>query len=320
VDALPLTYIENWDQRALTRYQVLKRLASESTGTVYLCNDTVKQCHVRVKVMKPPEDKPTTPGIVKASPKEGVSLRSILRSGQPMPPERVARIGAALCRALAGAHAIGVAHPRLRPESVIVRAGDEVSVADFVNRKLEPIPLGALAPELRKGRQATLKSDIYAVGAILYECLTTRLPSEIPVPPSAWGNCPSALDAVIMRALDGDPEERYASISALEGALSGDFVSAEEDTRTSMFVGVPDDDTKENTINEQQTMILQVTQIMTLPIRRFPRFMLCATLFALLLEGTIAPACSGWSREAVRVAETVEVKFQFHPGWPSAHP
>jgi len=116
-----------------------------------------------------------------------------------------------------------------------------------------------LSPEQVRGEEATPATDVYALGVVLYQFLTGRLPyegstlaelavrqqNERPLPPSTYNDeVPEALGAVVLRALEGDPARRYASASELAGGLQlglqGEDVTLpfdDDDTPTRMLGG-----------------------------------------------------------------------------------
>jgi serine/threonine protein kinase len=185
----------------------------------------------------------------------GGNLWGRLHDG-PLPPEEAARLVAKMARALAAAHAAGVVHRDVKPGNVLFTPDGEPKLTDFgLARLLEEEPqekerltapglmMGTpryMPPEQIEGRAVTA-SDIYALGAVLYECLTgsppfsggsmldllTRAMTERPAPPShVRPGVPAALDPICLRCLEKDPASRYppaaAVAEALESFLRGD--------------------------------------------------------------------------------------------------
>ena len=186
---------------------------------------------------------------------DGVELAAVIDREGALPVPRVLAIGTQICRALAAAHNAGIVHRDLKPENVllVVREGttDFVKVLDFgiaksaeleetrKERLTHPgMAMGTpeyMAPEQAAGKPADSRSDVYAVGAILYEMLTGRPPYEgenfmailtkkatlDPVAPRAVRpDLPQAVEDVVMRALARDPAVRPQSMEALEYELT----------------------------------------------------------------------------------------------------
>ncbi len=134
-----------------------------------------------------------------------------------------------VCKALSYAQA-QTFHGALRPSVVFISRAGHVKVGDFgvataIVQRFGAQALGAgeqasLAPEVKGGRPATSRSDIFGLGAILYQLLTGRSPAEGFVPPSqAHPDATPAIDAVLMRCLAVDPAARFASPDELRTAL-----------------------------------------------------------------------------------------------------
>jgi len=171
---------------------------------------------------------------------EGKSLQDLLASARP---DR----GAALelleksARAVAAAHARGIVHRDLKPGNILIAPTGEPKVADFGLAHLPDASraltrTGALlgtplymAPEQVEGKEATARTDVYALGAILYELLAGRPPhaadrvpelyrrilGDDPVPPRRLRpDLPADLETVVMKALERDPARRYADAGA----------------------------------------------------------------------------------------------------------
>jgi len=168
---------------------------------------------------------------------EGRLLRSILDEGR-IPQDRALRIAVAVLHALAYIHENGVVHRDLKPENIMVDADDNVKLIDFgiagdaSARRLTYANLTAalgtpnyISPEQVKGKRGDARSDIFAMGVILYEMLTGKLPFtgsnpmqvindrllNHPVPPSvAEPSISPQLQEVIYRALERNPMNRCA--------------------------------------------------------------------------------------------------------------
>ena len=167
---------------------------------------------------------------------EGRLLRDILNESR-IAPDRAVRITLAVLEALEYIHDNGVVHRDLKPENIMVDADDNVKLIDFgiagdaAARRLTYANLTAalgspnyISPEQVKGKRGDGRSDIYAMGVILYEMLTGKLPFtgsspmrvindrllNYPMPPSvADPSVSPQLQEVLYRALERDPRNRY---------------------------------------------------------------------------------------------------------------
>jgi hypothetical protein len=178
---------------------------------------------------------------------DGETLRERLRHG-PLPVVDAARIAALTADVLAAAHAGGVLHRDVKPDNVMLARDGGVRVLDFgiARAMADDAPLTRtgeilgtpeyMAPEqLLDGPEATdERTDVHALGVLLYELLTARSPfhganlfqalklveSLVPVAPSTLrAEVPKALDAVVGRALQKRREDRYASAAAFAAAV-----------------------------------------------------------------------------------------------------
>ena len=160
--------------------------------------------------------------------------------------ETVLRIGDQICGALEHAHARGVIHRDLKPGNIWLTEDGTAKLGDFglalaLDRSrvtMEGMMIGTVAympPEQALGRQADARSDLYALGCVLYECLTGHPPfagddptaiisqhiNTTPVAPS-WHteHCPPDLEEIILGLLAKNPDDRPASASDVAAALS----------------------------------------------------------------------------------------------------
>jgi serine/threonine protein kinase len=170
---------------------------------------------------------------------EGRLLRQILNEQKKLPPERTVRIALGICDALGYIHSRGIVHRDLKPENIMVDAEDRIKLIDFgiaskagarrlTFAKLSQI-MGTpeyISPEQVKGKRGDARSDIYALGVMLYEMLTGRAPFQgpnpfaimndrmlnSPVPPREIDpEISPQLQEIIYRALERDPKNRYAN-------------------------------------------------------------------------------------------------------------
>ncbi len=141
-----------------------------------------------------------------------------------------------VCRALTAAEA-KTCHGALHPGVVIITDAGRVKVAEFALGKTLVSAKGAgafdehaqasLAPEVKAGEAPTLRSDIFGVGAILYQLLTGRSPADGFVPPSqAHPDASEAIDEVLLKCLAMDPASRYGSPDEVRSALQNLVSSA----------------------------------------------------------------------------------------------
>jgi len=170
---------------------------------------------------------------------EGRLLRQLLVTHGKLPPERAINIATAISEALDYIHSQGVVHRDLKPENIMIDAEDRIKLIDFGiagnqgSRRLTFAKLSQvmgspdyISPEQVKGRRGDGRSDIYALGVILYEMLTGKTPFagpnpfavmndrllNNPIPPREVDPSISPeLQEVIYRALERDPKNRYAT-------------------------------------------------------------------------------------------------------------
>jgi len=167
---------------------------------------------------------------------EGRPLAALLREAGPLRPGAAVAIAIQLCDALACLHAHGVVHRDLKPENVWVTPSGQVKILDFGIALLESArrltwaglshALGTpdfMAPEQIRGKRGDARTDVYALGTMLYEMLTGRLPHEgqgeallrakdtvdAKAPSAHRPELDAALDRIVLRAIERDPRDRY---------------------------------------------------------------------------------------------------------------
>jgi eukaryotic-like serine/threonine-protein kinase len=184
---------------------------------------------------------------------EGETLRARLQSG-PLSVRKAVDCAVQVCRGLAAAHGRGILHRDLKPENVFITRDGQVKILDFglakltkpdrsaidVTHTLDSAPgmvvgtLGYMSPEQVRGSPADTRSDLFAVGAILYEMLTgdrafkgdtpadtltailTKEPPELANPERP---IPAILESIVRHCLEKQPEERFQSAGDVGFAL-----------------------------------------------------------------------------------------------------
>ena len=176
---------------------------------------------------------------------EGQDLRQLLAEKGKLAPEQAARIMLQICRALEAAHAEGVIHRDLKPQNIMLDASGRVYVMDFGIARSVYLPgmtqTGALigtpeymSPEQGRGEKLTERSDIFSLGIIFYELLTGKFPyhSDTPLatlwkrmtekvtPPAVLDpTLPQELSAIVVKALEIEPKNRFASAGEMAQQL-----------------------------------------------------------------------------------------------------
>ena len=173
---------------------------------------------------------------------DGENLATSLRRIGRFPEDKAAEIARQLCAGLAAAHHRGVIHRDLKPANVMLDGAGRVRIMDFglaAVGRIEDVRAGTpayMAPEQLLGREVTQRSDIFALGLVVYELFTGRRAftatsigelvnqheSRSFAPPSEVVSAiDSAIDHIIQRCLDPDPDRRPASPLTVAAALPG---------------------------------------------------------------------------------------------------
>ncbi len=184
----------------------------------------------------------------------GMTLSQLIRSEAPLPPERALGVALQVADALSASHKCGIIHRDLKPDNIILlqrgRERDFVKLLDFGIAKLTGgsaagshrtrtgIVMGTpayMSPEQCEGRDSVdLRTDVYALGIVIYEMLTGRVPfqgdgygeilvqhlTQRPVPPSQFRMLPAHVEVVVLKALEKRPDLRYPTMEEYMRAMS----------------------------------------------------------------------------------------------------
>lgn len=257
------------------RYRVKEKLGEGGMGVVFKAHDILLDRPVAIKALSPhllgdegvkrflreaqSAAKLTHPNIVaiydlvedgnvRLIVMEYVAGR-ILRTLIPLPPVEAAEMASQICLALDYAHAHGVVHRDIKPENIIIAANGIAKVMDFglahsegrsrlTQTGLIVGTVAYMAPEQALSGRVDGRSDLYSLGAVLFETITGKRPFEaddpmsvismhVNVPPLSprfyRPEIPAVLESVILRLLAKDPTERYASADEVGRVLKAAF-------------------------------------------------------------------------------------------------
>ncbi|MBS9338420.1 Stk1 family PASTA domain-containing Ser/Thr kinase [Fructobacillus sp. M2-14] len=177
---------------------------------------------------------------------DGTDLKTYIKEHFPIPYQEVVDIMEQVLDAVSAAHKAGIIHRDLKPQNILINQDGQVKITDFgialAQNKFgtamgnEPVigSIHYLAPEVTRGQVASEKSDIYALGVILYQLLTAQVPyqgdsadrvayqhAEVPMPyvKDFDPDVPQPLENVILRATAKDATDRYFSTEAMADDL-----------------------------------------------------------------------------------------------------
>jgi eukaryotic-like serine/threonine-protein kinase len=247
---------------ALDHHRIDAVVARSGMATLYRATDLKNDRQVALKVPHPEMERFRReeeigqlldhPGVVKTFDGEarsrvymviewvdGKLLRTILNQEKALPIERAVKIAISICDALDYMHKHGIVHRDLKPENVMVNENDDIKLIDFGiamkedARRLTFVNLSAtlgtpdyISPEQVKGQRGDQRSDIYALGIMLYEMLTGRVPfiganplaamnerllMDPPPPRELNAEISPELEEILFRALERDPRHRYST-------------------------------------------------------------------------------------------------------------
>lgn len=177
---------------------------------------------------------------------QGMTLKSFIKDYSPVSVQEAVHIMKQITLAIAHAHARGIVHRDIKPHNILIDESEHVKVTDFgiavavtgsTITYTHSIMGSAhyLSPEQARGNHATVKSDIYALGIVMFELFTGRLPfpgsspvsvalkhlrDPIPFPKDFRPDLPQSLENIMIRALRKNPDDRYASATEMYEDLS----------------------------------------------------------------------------------------------------
>ena len=179
----------------------------------------------------------------------GTDLKTAIQERGAINQRKAAEIGSQVAQALSVAHAGGVIHRDIKPQNIMIQPDGNIKVMDFGIARAGDAGLSQTAtvlgtahyvsPEQAQGKELTGASDIYSLGVVLYEAVTGKLPfdgqdavsvavkqvNEVPAAPSTINpNIDPSLEAIIMKALEKDPERRFKDASEMRHVLN-DFLA-----------------------------------------------------------------------------------------------
>jgi len=175
----------------------------------------------------------------------GPDLKKVIREQGPLDPAVAVDNALQILSALTAAHGAGIVHRDIKPQNVMVGEDGRLRVADFgiarADADQQMTEAGSvigtaqyLSPEQAQGEETTAASDTYAVGIVLYEMLTGRVPfdgdrpvtvamkqiNEPPIPPRVFeSGIPHELDAAVLKSLSKRPEDRFTTADEFSAAL-----------------------------------------------------------------------------------------------------
>ena len=216
---------------------------------------------------------------------EGKTLKHYIVDHAPLPPLETVNIMKQLTSAIAHAHQNQIIHRDIKPQNILMDGIDKVKITDFgiamalsatsftqTNSVLGTVHY--LSPEQARGGTATKQSDIYALGIVLYELLTGKLPfsgesavsialkhlqTDTPSVRAVVPSIPQSLENVVMKATAKDPRNRYQTVEEMEHDLNN-VLSVDRANEAAFAIPYDDDATKAMPIIKEGINYDQMTE------------------------------------------------------------
>lgn len=207
---------------------------------------------------------------------EGHTLREVMRAAKDMTVEETWNIALPIIRGVAAAHRIGLIHRDIKPENVLVSHDGDIKVADFGLARAASNHTGTgmalmgtvsyMSPELVTGEQADERSDVYALGILVFEMLTGSRPytgesavaiavqhtnSRVPAPSTLVSGISAAVDDLVLHMTEPSPEDRPAD--ATEVLILIQHLLENPDTAEQLAGHVPADEADTQAFNDVAT-------------------------------------------------------------------
>ncbi len=229
--------------RTISHYQVVEKIGEGGMGVVYKAEDTLLNRTVAIKFLHATDDMPRLLREARAAASlnhpnvctvhevdpehsflvmEFVEGESLARKigGRPLPVREAVKLAAQICEGLKAAHLKGIVHRDIKSGNVLVTGGGQVKILDFGLAKTQGQAtltregavvgtLGYMSPEQMRCEAIDQRTDIWALGAVLHEMLTGRLPM------GQSETLPEGFSRVVQKALAADPGERYQHVDEL---------------------------------------------------------------------------------------------------------
>jgi tetratricopeptide (TPR) repeat protein len=203
---------------------------------------------------------------------EGRDLKQLLADGHRFRPSEAARIAADVASALDYAHAMGVVHRDIKPANIVLTNDGSAKITDFGIARLETSNLTVdgqfigtpnfMSPEQITGNQVDGRSDIFSLGVVLFTLLTGQRPfggdtmhevtlrivqEPSPIPSKLRDDIPAALNPIVLKCLEKNPDRRFqsgAELAQVLAAIASSMVQRDSDDAGSTGVYKPDLETR----------------------------------------------------------------------------